>query len=410
MAMELEVSIFPSVCLAFTFLVGLSTLVYGAVLTKRRRTGGHQCMALGAVIIVVSVILLPGEIRRYRSPAALLREIAYPYVAQPLPAVDEVRVPVVEARAGWDLGEGEFEANVYASRELAGKAAALGVVKSLATIAPGGEEGLTVGLAGDLASDAIGEAVRGCEARVGRVVRLEGSPSTQPAVVLSVAVVAEGSYGVNGVSGRNGTVTALLRGPGGEASRSAEFDEKVWNDDFARFVNRNPEGRWYLAQSRSPATTVREAEELAFEDAARQLLPYFRSEVHTRCRLEATDAVLMEVILAALRRGLLIHDRFVQRMDRPYGQVWREMLLVNAQQKDVLHSIGLGSALFERSPAAEAWHKARVTRFSAVGMAVLIVAVYLFLNAATKGYYAWSLRIAAAVLALAGVALVLALA
>jgi hypothetical protein len=36
---------------------------------------------------------------------------------------------------------------------------------------------------------------------------------------------------------------------------------------------------------------------------------------------------------------------------------------------------------------------------SIAGLLALIVVVYLFLNAATKGYYAWSLRIAGVVLA-----------
>ena len=38
---------------------------------------------------------------------------------------------------------------------------------------------------------------------------------------------------------------------------------------------------------------------------------------------------------------------------------------------------------------------------SVIGLLVLITAVYAFLNAATKGYYAWSLRIAGIVLAAA---------
>jgi hypothetical protein len=38
--------------------------------------------------------------------------------------------------------------------------------------------------------------------------------------------------------------------------------------------------------------------------------------------------------------------------------------------------------------------------FSILGLLMLITVVYAFLNAATKGYYAWSLRIAGIVLAL----------
>ncbi len=52
-------------------------------------------------------------------------------------------------------------------------------------------------------------------------------------------------------------------------------------------------------------------------------------------------------------------------------------------------------------------HTVRITWarmiLSAFGVLVVIVAAYLFLNMATKGYYEWSLRIAGMVLAIAGI-------
>ena len=45
---------------------------------------------------------------------------------------------------------------------------------------------------------------------------------------------------------------------------------------------------------------------------------------------------------------------------------------------------------------------------SIVGLLVLISLVYAFLNAATKGYYVWSLRIAGIVLALIAIIFLLA--
>ena len=40
---------------------------------------------------------------------------------------------------------------------------------------------------------------------------------------------------------------------------------------------------------------------------------------------------------------------------------------------------------------------------SAIGVLLVIIVAYVFLNMATKGYYVWSLRIAGMVLAVAGV-------
>jgi len=45
--------------------------------------------------------------------------------------------------------------------------------------------------------------------------------------------------------------------------------------------------------------------------------------------------------------------------------------------------------------------------FSLAALVVLICVVYGFLNAATRGYYTWSLRIAAVVLVVVGMILVL---
>ena len=45
--------------------------------------------------------------------------------------------------------------------------------------------------------------------------------------------------------------------------------------------------------------------------------------------------------------------------------------------------------------------------FSILGLIVLITVVYAFLNAATKGYYVWSLRIAGIVFALIVIILLL---
>ena len=42
-----------------------------------------------------------------------------------------------------------------------------------------------------------------------------------------------------------------------------------------------------------------------------------------------------------------------------------------------------------------------------LGIAALISAVYAFLNAATRGYYTWSLRVLAIVLAIIGVLVIL---
>jgi hypothetical protein len=81
-------------------------------------------------------------------------------------------------------------------------------------------------------------------------------------------------------------------------------------------------------------------------------------------------------------------DQFTQRFDRPYGTVWREALLMEVNPSlidSITHTINTQQVNQNR-------HQ-RTTWFSLIALAGLIFGTYLFLNAATRGYYAWSLRL-----------------
>jgi hypothetical protein len=95
-----------------------------------------------------------------------------------------------------------------------------------------------------------------------------------------------------------------------------------------------------------------------------------------------------------LLQANMVVDRFVQSFDGSTSKIWRQATLIDVSQ-NVL------KMLAKRKLAQI--HTVRVTWAkmlgSMAGLIALIVVVYLFLNAATKGYYAWSLRIAGVVLA-----------
>ena len=100
----------------------------------------------------------------------------------------------------------------------------------------------------------------------------------------------------------------------------------------------------------------------------------------------------------------VITDRFVQRFQRPFGDVWQVWILVDRSQmaERVTHPIAMEG--HSNRAVATSEHRVWATHIlSLVGIVVVILAAYLFLNAAPRGYYAWALRIAAAVLALIGV-------
>jgi hypothetical protein len=91
--------------------------------------------------------------------------------------------------------------------------------------------------------------------------------------------------------------------------------------------------------------------------------------------------------------GNFVLDRFVQSFEGTAGKIWRQALLIDASTEK-LTKLARRKAVAMRE-TKRTW--ARVT-VSVFGLILLITAVYAFLNAATKGYYVWSLRIAGMVL------------
>lgn len=82
--------------------------------------------------------------------------------------------------------------------------------------------------------------------------------------------------------------------------------------------------------------------------------------------------------------------------------MWQHWLLVEASAGKVHHL------------AARSWSRRKTRRdtwlwrgLSLAGVVGVVLLVYLFLNLATRGYYVWSLRIAAAVLTVIGVLVLL---
>jgi hypothetical protein len=106
---------------------------------------------------------------------------------------------------------------------------------------------------------------------------------------------------------------------------------------------------------------------------------------------------------ADILEGGFILDRFVQSFEGTAGKIWRQALLVDASP-DKLKNLAQRKTMIAR---VRKRHFAGMF-FSIAGLIVLITVVYAFLNAATKGYYTWSLRIAGVIFALVLIILLLA--
>jgi hypothetical protein len=189
-----------------------------------------------------------------------------------------------------------------------------------------------------------------------------------------------------------------VTGPGGQVVHQAAFVEKPWCDNFAAFVADHPEARWIVAQSPRPCTTASEAQQEALRDGAMKLSPDVRRLIRSIGSSFVSNQAGVE---QTLQSGLqsYVADRFVQGFSRPYGQVWREAILIDASDRTIT---SLASAC-ERQIRSERRSWAR-TVGSIAGLFVLICLVYVFLNVLTKGYYTRGLRVVAAGMVLVGVA------
>jgi hypothetical protein len=183
---------------------------------------------------------------------------------------------------------------------------------------------------------------------------------------------------------------------------SARYVDKPWAANFADFCSRTP-GRWILARSDPdhPATSPGEAAGRARASAAEQVAPLVSGRLPHR--YDRGD--VRRVVEQRLRGDRMIHDRFAQAYERGYGTLYREAVLVDAldprldeMARDVRHAL-------------DADHHARVGGLAGAGAVLLVVyALYRLANAFTRGYFTWSLRTAAAVVAAGAVTMIVALA
>ncbi len=200
--------------------------------------------------------------------------------------------------------------------------------------------------------------------------------------------------------GTSGTIRATVLAADRQTSIDADFVEKPWVDNFSGFMNNKPISRFIIAKSAESCITEAEANRQAMENARNQVAEMLGQ---TSRRLSRASALFSQVNSNDILEGGFVLDRFVQSFEGTAGKIWRQALLIDASAEK-LTQLARRKANMARSK------KMRWTGmfFSVFGLLMLITVVYLFLNAATKGYYAWSLRIAGVVLAIIVIFLLLA--
>ena len=190
---------------------------------------------------------------------------------------------------------------------------------------------------------------------------------------------------------KGGTVSMNISGAAGNLTRTAAFTEKPWVENFADFLNQNPQKQWIVARSNSGCTSETQAAQQAINDASVRISSLLR-QMQQPYQVNHVDII---------NRGF-IADRFTQSFNGIAGRIWRQAVLIDTSPEKIAALVKLKTKQLRSQRVT--WARMFI---SIVGLTVLICVVYLFLNAATKGYYSIALRIAAIVLACAGIFLIM---
>lgn len=176
-------------------------------------------------------------------------------------------------------------------------------------------------------------------------------------------------------------------------SAEASFLNKPWVEDFAGFAGEKPERQFVVARSWETCTSENEAKNQAIRDACAQISALVGQKWSTVPGRPPVTVSSVDVL-----EGGFIVDQFVQSFDGLSGRLWRQALLIDASAERLSR---LGSHKVAQVRVIRKTWAGMI--LSAVGVLIVIIASYLFLNMATRGYYVWSLRIAGTVLAIAGI-------
>ena len=390
--------IFPIAFIVFIFLV----------LLLSKAVGKKALLLIPLAVLLVPVLFLVRSRQVSRVSNVFLRtESAAPAVL----GISEAPVAVVKAPPIWTEGiEAQFEADVYPSKEqataaLAGQASFLltkvmenNTAPTAATVF--GESDITVQLLNTFADELRDRC------NLAQVVVQTVLPSTMPKEPNTATFVLEMPKHLKQVHTKgslsyalgSGTLRTRIHGTAAKTlTRTAEFLEKPWVNNLGAVLNQHQDMTLAIARSNATCTSQLEAQQQAMASVRSlvtqelQRLPRPRNVLTRELAISDLDAEANELIV----------DRFTQSFRGTAGRIWRQAVLL-----DLSHP-KLNQMLDTKVRVARIRHRTIATRFgSLLGLALIVLILYIFLNAATKGYYTITLKIVAFVLVAVAIAVV----
>ena len=416
----MSVSFFaPIAILMLLMAVGLIVGLIVLLIRSKPKARWSVIAACGVVVAVLLVLGLgfhtvgirPG--RPYR-PAPIVHP-THPHPADqsiPAPQANDIWLPAVDKT---------FDADVYPSPRVAARPLASKLAPLLSNVTPDGQppsviridgQGLRLPGQSQIVAD-MAEVLRG-EFETARVMTkptaIENIETNGVSIRLYISnpTTRHGTVWDPDFKEMSGQLLARFRGHiDTELTCDVRFVDKPWVEDYSTFISTRPERQWLLAQSNEFASTQHEAEEQAIRAAAEMLCQSAWDTLRQRLSPSADVALfrqkVIDSLVEAIRSGELVVDKFAQRFSRSYGDVWRQAILLDLSRGG-LDAIARSAPVEPPKRAPLRWSLIG-SWASTVGLVGFICVVYAFLNLATKGYYAWSLRLTLMVIAAVGVML-----
>lgn len=170
--------------------------------------------------------------------------------------------------------------------------------------------------------------------------------------------------------------------PKGMSLMKVSFTAVPWLTNTAAYLNRQGHQHRAVVYSMESGSTAAEARSQAIQQAQQAVQARLHSGGQGRLRVTSKD----------LEDHNIVIDTFAQSLEGTAGKIWRQALLLDVSPEKT-------TALREAKRVTQvAVQKTWFSLFiSGAGLGLIILILYIFLNAATRGYYTWALRIVAVV-------------
>lgn len=150
----------------------------------------------------------------------------------------------------------------------------------------------------------------------------------------------------------------------GDVVSECEFIEKTWLENFDAFVSQNPSKRYVIGYSTAFVSSESEARYLAMQNA----IAKSRIAIGPRPYVMISDDHVV--------------DRFAQKLSRPYGEVWREAVLVDVSPHRVAPVISAA-----RVSLAQRQNQRRSELKTVAILLAFTALLCVALNAISQGYF-----------------------